>query len=475
MELSDDASFSHLFTQNRPCSLHSTNDGRYVVGNLLKFTASPGYVGSISLSLPCRSCMHSSSSHASTNTIESSPQLPSLSLSLATPQAHPPPLSFLSESGPTNSRHNHHEQNDLKSHDLTLVSRFSRHRVGTRFLRRGVDLDGHCAIHVNSEWIFACRDYGRTGSFLMSRASVPLHWTQVPSGWCEGRRSWYKGSIKILVFPANSSSPIPLLKDLLTQAPSTATDPTQLHFEDLQTHYPHIVCLNLLNDTGEEGRLSAAFKERVKVLASQARAVLRDAHGSSEILPVPTTGSGVIHQSKTLMVLSKDLNSNCPTDSNSTTVRSPLDEIAMLVCRARPLGSSHFIAQQESHDSTTATTAPIRVLSRQNCLLRVNCLDCIDRTSIGMFAVSAVDLVTLLTDVRGYAKSVTPPTTDATSEPVMKGCRVHESHLIYFLGKAQFDEVLSMWLESSDCISLQCLLVGLFDIFRVTSTHFTIL
>jgi len=57
---------------------------------------------------------------------------------------------------------------------MTLISRRSRFRAGTRYKKRGLDEDGHCANYVETEQIFT---YGsHTVSFVCVRGSVPLFW-----------------------------------------------------------------------------------------------------------------------------------------------------------------------------------------------------------------------------------------------------------------------------------------------------------
>ena len=62
---------------------------------------------------------------------------------------------------------------------MTLISRRSRFRAGTRYKRRGLDEEGRCANYVETEQIFS---YGtHTVAFVLVRGSVPLFWSQVGS------------------------------------------------------------------------------------------------------------------------------------------------------------------------------------------------------------------------------------------------------------------------------------------------------
>ncbi|XP_070539882.1 phosphatidylinositide phosphatase SAC2-like isoform X2 [Ptychodera flava] len=59
---------------------------------------------------------------------------------------------------------------------LTLISRRSRHRAGTRYKRRGVDETGACANYVETEQILSIPNH--TVSFVLVRGSVPVYWSQ---------------------------------------------------------------------------------------------------------------------------------------------------------------------------------------------------------------------------------------------------------------------------------------------------------
>lgn len=62
------------------------------------------------------------------------------------------------------------------SYMLALISRRSRHRAGTRYKRRGADADGFVANFVETEQILEYNSYCL--SFVLTRGSVPVHWSQ---------------------------------------------------------------------------------------------------------------------------------------------------------------------------------------------------------------------------------------------------------------------------------------------------------
>ncbi|KAG8435805.1 hypothetical protein GDO86_013664 [Hymenochirus boettgeri] len=60
---------------------------------------------------------------------------------------------------------------------VALISRRSRHRAGMRYKRRGVDKSGHVANYVETEQLVHVHNH--TLSFVQTRGSVPVFWSQV--------------------------------------------------------------------------------------------------------------------------------------------------------------------------------------------------------------------------------------------------------------------------------------------------------
>ena len=62
----------------------------------------------------------------------------------------------------------------------TIIARRSVFRAGVRYFRRGCDDAGHCANFVETEQIVEYA--GMLSSFVQTRGSIPLFWTQLPNG-----------------------------------------------------------------------------------------------------------------------------------------------------------------------------------------------------------------------------------------------------------------------------------------------------
>ncbi|KAH6682606.1 SacI homology domain-containing protein [Halenospora varia] len=84
-------------------------------------------------------------------------------------------------------RRKHREQsprrNTMKQFLLTLISRRSVKRAGLRYLRRGVDEEGHTANSVETEQILSDSEWkpsSKVHSFVQIRGSIPVYFSQSP-------------------------------------------------------------------------------------------------------------------------------------------------------------------------------------------------------------------------------------------------------------------------------------------------------
>ena len=117
---------------------------------------------------------------------------------------------------------------------MTLVARRSRHFAGTRYLRRGANIQGNVANEVETEQILCEEDAGGSPpgglitSMVQVRGSIPLH-------WCH----------------ENLSMPKP---DFLLWKQDKEFQAANLHFDNLITRYTEpVVVLNLIKQE-ETGR-----------------------------------------------------------------------------------------------------------------------------------------------------------------------------------------------------------------------------
>ncbi len=73
------------------------------------------------------------------------------------------------------------EQCSINRKNVTwsVLSRRSRHRVGTRFFVRGADADGHVGNFVETEQVV--EHAGAVASYVQTRGSMPMYWQQYPN------------------------------------------------------------------------------------------------------------------------------------------------------------------------------------------------------------------------------------------------------------------------------------------------------
>ncbi|XP_074015102.1 phosphatidylinositide phosphatase SAC2 [Numenius arquata] len=118
---------------------------------------------------------------------------------------------------------------------VALISRRSRHRAGMRYKRRGVDKNGNVANYVETEQLIHVHNH--TLSFIQTRGSVPVFWSQV------GYRY----------------NPRPRLDKSENETVSCF----RAHFEEQLKNYKKQVIINLVDQTGREKIIGDAYLKQV--------------------------------------------------------------------------------------------------------------------------------------------------------------------------------------------------------------------
>lgn len=125
-----------------------------------------------------------------------------------------------------------------------LVSRRSVYRAGTRMWTRGIDQEGYVANYCETEQIIEFRDY--RSSFVQTRGSIPLHWSQEPN---------VKYKPKMVI------------------AQHGHEEAFSRHFESQVLCYGKQVAINLIDQKGVEGKLQETFKHLIE---SNNRQMIKD-------------------------------------------------------------------------------------------------------------------------------------------------------------------------------------------------------
>ncbi|CAG5026521.1 unnamed protein product [Parnassius apollo] len=128
----------------------------------------------------------------------------------------------------------------VNGHQLTwsLVSRRSVERAGTRFFMRGVDAQGNVANFVETEQII--ERGGEKSSFVQTRGSIPLFWTQYPN-------------LKY--------------KPAMTLLPEDHVAAYTRHMRDQMQRYGDQVLVNLIDMHGKEEALERGYRAAVAAAA----------------------------------------------------------------------------------------------------------------------------------------------------------------------------------------------------------------
>ncbi|XP_007478969.1 phosphatidylinositide phosphatase SAC2 isoform X2 [Monodelphis domestica] len=118
---------------------------------------------------------------------------------------------------------------------VALISRRSRHRAGMRYKRRGVDKNGNVANYVETEQLIHVHNH--TLSFIQTRGSVPVFWSQVGYRYNPRPRLDKNEKETVAYFSA--------------------------HFEEQLKIYKKQVIINLVDQAGREKIIGDAYLKQV--------------------------------------------------------------------------------------------------------------------------------------------------------------------------------------------------------------------
>ena len=232
---------------------------------------------------------------------------------------------------------------------LTLVSRLSCRRAGTRFNSRGIDDDGNVANFVETETIF----YHHSSlcfSYVQVRGSVPLFWEQAP-GLIPGQQK------------------IQVTRSL------EATQPAfDKHFEHLELTYGAVHILNLLSESKPgEVELTSRYSHHVsqsplnQVMAAGGMPEQRMLRDSQFDFHAETKGPGGYEAASAIRHMIHDY----------------AESFAYFLCDE---------AEAEYSRSQRGITKESVIILQQEGVFRTNCLDCLDRTNLIQTIVSQMAL-----------------------------------------------------------------------------------
>ncbi|KAK7228548.1 hypothetical protein V2G26_000718 [Clonostachys chloroleuca] len=221
---------------------------------------------------------------------------------------------------------------------LTLTSRLSCRRAGTRFNSRGIDDDGHVANFVETETTF-WSPAGVAFSYAQIRGSVPVFWEQA-ADLIPGRQ-----------------------KITVTRSPEGAQPAFNKHFEELEHTYGAVHVINLLSETKPgEVELSNLYRNGLRHCP----------------LTRPSPDGSVDH------ALLRDTQYDFHAETKGPAGYEAAKDIRRYIEHSTD-GFAYFLAEQandSSNDLDGLHKSRMVVILQQEGVFRTNCLDCLDRTNL---------------------------------------------------------------------------------------------
>ncbi|EPS42690.1 hypothetical protein H072_3317 [Dactylellina haptotyla CBS 200.50] len=235
---------------------------------------------------------------------------------------------------PTNSQH---RQATGKTF-ITIISRLSCRRAGTRFNSRGMDDDGHVANFVETEtviWDSRAENNvrGLGFSYTQVRGSVPIFWEQ-QAGLLPGQQ-----------------------KITITRSPEATQPSFDRHIESIADKYGAIHIVNLLSAVKPgEAELTKMFDLMIRHSPYLGQ---NDKSGTGELLKA--TKYDFHEETKAGY-------------EAAAQIRRYIEDSADAF--------AYFLTQDVDHDNDENTAPHSDVILQQDGVFRTNCLDCLDRTNL---------------------------------------------------------------------------------------------
>jgi hypothetical protein len=236
---------------------------------------------------------------------------------------------------------------------LTIISKLSCRRAGTRFNARGIDDDGNVANFVETETVF-WSPAGLCFSYVQIRGSVPIFWEQA-TGLLPGQQ-----------------------KITITRSPEATQPAFDKHFEMLEHSYGAVHVLNLLSvEKSSEYELTTRYNLHIK--RSPLNRHEKDTESEHQLLKATcydfhaeTKGPGGYEA--------------------ASEIRSLIKEHAN--------GFGFFLSEEKQELQDPRNPKSIKRKSspilQQEGVFRTNCLDCLDRTNLVQTILSQLALESFL-------------------------------------------------------------------------------
>jgi hypothetical protein len=236
---------------------------------------------------------------------------------------------------------------------LTLISRLSCRRAGTRFNARGIDDDGNVANFVETETVIwnprSSSSAWSTGfSYCQVRGSIPIFWEQ-QTGLLPNQQ-----------------------KIQITRSPEAAHPAFEKHMEGLVLKYGASHIVNLLSKTKPgEVELSSRYRKHIRHCTMPA----------DDRYPVQRTKASLLRSTE------YDFHA----ETKGPTGYEAASQIRLIVEDSAD-AFGYFLMENSSKEEGEAGNSFVVVLQQEG-VFRTNCLDCLDRTNLvqGIFSRMAIE------------------------------------------------------------------------------------
>lgn len=245
----------------------------------------------------------------------------------------------------------------------TLISRRSQYFAGTRYLRRGVNVDGNVANEVETEQIITVEDslsqYGcyRSSSLVQLRGSLPLCWSH-----------------------NNIFAPNP---DIFIDSDDIAYRLTRLHMNDMANRYGtrfHMLNLIRISESHREEKLGNEMKSALFSLSSK--------DFDSKLISRSQVESQIIEEHEFVVVSdchSMKLRYLCYDVLAHEQIQHSVFDVLSDISKSVLPDTGFFLQGENSSLNDDSTNFRNVAHKFQEGILRTNCVDCLDRTNIAQF------------------------------------------------------------------------------------------
>jgi len=237
--------------------------------------------------------------------------------------------------------------------ELWLISRLSCERAGTRFNVRGVNDDGAVANFVETEQIVFSPRQMTFSSFVIVRGSIPLFWHQP---------RFQVGAHRITISRSEALS----FKAFFE------------HFKHLYRHYGRVLILNLVDKRDDEQRVGEEFEKLFNLLVKTFQSKQKKER----------PGLGYLSERDFLWFDYHD-------QSKLTKNLTPEQFVDRKLIK-----NPQFSLEQELERQSVFTWANQQISSQQKGILRINCIDCLDRTNNVQLAIGLLVLTMQIESLR---------------------------------------------------------------------------